>query len=186
MNETEGAKPMSIEHHLPLMQSAACVHAGRIARDLNLPACERADICQDLLLEMVPRFDRFDPGRASAATFVDVLARHAAHAVRGRYRRRAKLSESIPLDAVRDAADLVDVTADVAAHELKKHVQRAVATLPSALRGLVDLLSDERVSEVRRRTCLGHATFYRRLRNVRLHFLAEGLEPGETLSAPRQ
>ena len=70
---------------------------------------------------MVPRFDRFDPGRASAATFIDILARHAAHAVRGRYRRRANLSESIPLDSERDGGGLVDTTADVAAHELKRH-----------------------------------------------------------------
>jgi DNA-directed RNA polymerase specialized sigma24 family protein len=168
---------MSIECHLPLMRSAAGVHASRIARDLNLPACERADLSQDLLLEMVPRFKRFDPGRASVATFVDILARHAAHAVRGRYRRRANPGESIPLGAERDGADLVDITADVATHDLKRHVQRAVATLPSSLHGLVDLLRDEPMSEVRRLSGLGHATFYRRLRDVRLHFLAEGLEP---------
>ena len=168
---------MSIEHHLPLMQTAVGVHASRIARDLNLPACERADICQDLLLEMVPRFDRFDPGKASAATFVDILARHAAHAVRGRYRRRTNVSEGIPLDAERDSGDLVGVTTEVAAHELKKQVQHAVATLPSSLRGLVDLLRDERMSEVRRLSGLGHATFYRRLRDIRLHFIANGLEP---------
>jgi DNA-directed RNA polymerase specialized sigma24 family protein len=168
---------MSIEHHLPLMRTTVGVHASRIARDLNLPACERADICQDLLLEMVPRFKRFDPGRASAATFIDVLARHAAHAVRGRYRRRANLSEGIPLDSERADADLVDVTNDVAAHDLKRQVQHAVATLPRSLRSLVDLLRDERTSEVRRLSGLGHATFYRRLRDVRLHFLAEGLEP---------
>jgi DNA-directed RNA polymerase specialized sigma24 family protein len=178
---------MSIEHHLPLMRTAVGVHASRIARDLNLPACERADICQDLLLEMVPRFERFDPDRASAATFIDILARHAAHAVRGRYRRRANVSEGIPLDVERDGADLVDVNTDVAAHDLRRQVQHAVATLPSSLRGLVDLLRDERTSEVRRRRGLGHATFYRRLRDVRLHFLAEGLEPaGETVPAPRQ
>jgi hypothetical protein len=97
--------------------------------------------------------------------------------VRGRYRRRANLSESIPLDAKRDAADLVDVTTGVAAHELKRQVRQAVATLPRSLCGLVDLLRDERMSEVRRRSGLGHATFYRRLRDVRLHFLADGLEP---------
>jgi DNA-directed RNA polymerase specialized sigma24 family protein len=177
MNEAEGAKPMPIEHHLPLMRTAVDVHASRIVRDLNLPACERADICQDLLLEMVPRFERFDPGRASAATFIDVLARHAAHAVRGRYRRTATLRESISLDAERDGTDLVDVTTDVTLHELKRQVQQAVATLPSSLRALVHLVTDERMSEVRRRSGLGHATFYRRLRDVRLHFLAEGLEP---------
>lgn len=168
---------MSIEHHLPLMRTAVGVHASRIARDLNLPACERADICQDLLLEMLPRFDRFDPGRASAATFINVLARHAAHAVRGRYRRRANVSEGIPLDTDHDGADLVGVTTDVAAHDLRRQVQQAVATLPRSLHGLVDLLRDEPMSEVRRRSGLGHATFYRRLRDVRLHFLAEGLEP---------
>jgi DNA-directed RNA polymerase specialized sigma24 family protein len=168
---------MSIEHHLPLMRTAVGVHASRIARDLNLPACERADVCQDLLLEMVPRFKRFDPSRASAATFINVLARHAAHAVRGRYRRRVNLREGIPLDAERDGADLVDVTTDVAAHDLKRQVQHAVETLPSSLRGLVDLLRDERPSEVRRLSGLGHATFYRRLRDLRLHFLAAGLEP---------
>ena len=168
---------MSIEHHLPLMQTAVGVHASRIARDLNLPACERADICQDLLLEMLPRFDRFDPGRASAATFINVLAHHAAHAVRGRYRRRTILRESVPLGAERDGADFVDVTADVSAHELRRQMQHAVATLPSSLRALVHLLRDQRMSEVRRRSGLGHATFYRRLRDVRLHFLAEGLEP---------
>ena len=43
------------------------------------------------------------------------------------------------------------------------------------------------MSEVRRRSGLGHATLYRRLRDVRLHFLAEAWSrPGETVPAPRQ
>jgi DNA-directed RNA polymerase specialized sigma24 family protein len=177
MNETEGAKPMSIEHHLPLMRSAAGVHAHRIVRDFNLPACERADIRQDLLLEMAPRFGRFDPRVAAASTFIDVLARHAAYAVRGRYRSRiADLSRSVPLD-VCDDANSISTAGDVAVRELAMQVQRAVSTLPRPLRGLVDLLMDGRLSEARRVSGLSHATFYRRLRDIRLHFLAEGLGP---------
>ena len=168
---------MTIEHHLPLIQVAARVHAHRIARSLNLTAYERTDVCQDLLVEMIPRFQRFDPSRASAATFIDVLARHAAHAVRGRYRRSAKQICHVSLDADSHHGELVNIAADVAAQELAMHVERAVSTLPRALRGLVDLLRHGRTNEARRLSGLGHATFYRRLREIRLHFLAEGLHP---------
>ena len=169
---------MLIEHHLPLMQFAAGVHAHRIVRDLNLPACERADVCQDLLLEMFPRFSRFDPSVAAASTFVDVLARHAAHAVRNRYRRRAAhFRRSVPLDLECDDANLSTTSNDVAGLELAMEVQRAVSTLPRPLRSLVDLLMDGRLSEARHASGLSYATFYRRLRAIRLHFLSAGLHP---------
>ena len=168
---------MAIEHHLPLMQVAARVHAHRIARSLNLPAYECADVRQDLLVEMIPRFQRFDPSRASAATFIDLLARHAAHAVRSRYRRSVKQIYHVSLDADSHHGDLVNTAADVAAQEQAMHVDRAVLALPRSLRDLVDLLRDGRTNEARRLSGLGHATFYRRLRELRLHFLAEGLHP---------
>jgi DNA-directed RNA polymerase specialized sigma24 family protein len=165
---------MSIEDHLPIMQAAAGVRAHRIVRDLNLPPHEQPDIGQDLLVEMLPRFARHDPERASAATFIDVLARHAAHAVGQRYqRRRAKLSQTVPLDEFSEAdAD------DRNAAELARTIERAVLTLPAHLRGLVDLLAaDGRPAGASRRSGLSHATFYRRLGEIRLHFLAQGLGP---------
>lgn len=168
---------MSIEQHLHLLQSAAGVHARRIVHSLNLPAHERADVCQDLLVEMIPRFQRFDPGRASAATFIDILARHAAYGVRGRYRQAANRIGHVSLDADPDNAELANITSDVAAQDLAMRVEHAVSTLPRPLRGLVDLLRDGRTSEARRLSRLGHATFYRRLRDIRLHLLAEGLHP---------
>jgi DNA-directed RNA polymerase specialized sigma24 family protein len=175
LGETEGAKPMSFEDHLPIMQTAASVRAHRIVRGLNLPSHEQPDICQDLLVEMLPRFGRFDPSRASAATFANVLSRHAAHLVRQRYqRRRAELSQTVPLE------DFGDANADDrnAAELLKTKLERAVSTLPAHLRGLIDLLAaDGRPAGASRRSRLSHATFYRRLGEIRLHFLAEGLGP---------
>lgn len=166
---------MSVERHLPLMQVAARVHAHRIARSLNLSGYERADVCQDLLVEMLPRFQRYDPGRASAATFIDVLARHAAHAVRIRY--RGALRRDLSLDTDPTDGESVSSTAEVAAQELTIHVDRALSTLPPSLRGLLHLLRDGDLSDARRESGLGHATFYRRLREIRLHFLTEGLHP---------
>jgi DNA-directed RNA polymerase specialized sigma24 family protein len=177
LGQTEGAKPMSIEDHLPAMQVAASVRANRIVRELNLPWHERADICQDLLLEMLRRFGRFDPGRASAATFINVLARHAAHAVRHQHRAKGLLSQTVPLDPEYSETDLLSSADDRYGSELKRKVEHAVSTLPAPLRGLVDLLMDDGPGKTRRRSGLSHATFYRRLGEIRLHFLSEGLDP---------
>jgi DNA-directed RNA polymerase specialized sigma24 family protein len=167
---------MLIEDHLPMMQVAASVRAQRIVRDLNLPWYERADICQDLIVEMLPRVGRFDPGRASAATFINVLARHAAHAVRQRYLHAAHPSRNVPLDELSEADTLASAD-ERHAEELTRQLDRAISTLPAPLRGLVDLLADGRAAEAQQKSGLSHATFYRRLGEIRLHFLAEGLGP---------
>ena len=168
---------MSIVHHLPIMQAAASVRAHRIVRELDLPWHERTDVCQDLLLEMLPRFARYDPCRASAATFISVLARHAAHAVRHQHRRKDLLGQTVPLDSEHGGPDLPSCAHDRDRGELKRKVERAVSTLPAPLRDLVVLLADGEPGETRRRSGLSHATFYRRLGEIRLHFLGEGLGP---------
>jgi RNA polymerase sigma factor (sigma-70 family) len=179
LGETEGAKPMSIEDHLPIMQAAASARAHRIVRRLNLPSHEQADVCQDLLVEMLRRFGRFDPGRASAATFINVLAWHAAHAVGQRYqRRRAELSQTVSLNEFGDADTIAPAADRNAAELITRKLERAVSTLPEHLRGLIDLLAaDGRTAGASRRSGLSHATFYRRLGEIRLHLLAEGLGP---------
>lgn len=53
-------------------------YAKRIARTLNLPASDIDDVRQDLLVEVLRRYVRYDPTRAAWTTLVELITRHAA------------------------------------------------------------------------------------------------------------
>jgi DNA-directed RNA polymerase specialized sigma24 family protein len=182
---------MDLEPHLPQLQSAADYHARRIVRSLHLPFCDFEDVRQDLLVGIIERMGRFDPDRASFATFLDLLARHGAHAVVRRLRRHQRLfgpapvsiddqplgSDEPPLREALTAERSLETRNAFVDAGLAVDVARTVTALPVPLRFLCVLLTTEPSSAVRRRSRLSRATFYRRLRDIRLHFLAEGLRP---------
>jgi len=56
-------------------------HAGRLARFGAVPGMEAADYEQDLLVDLLHRQRRFDPCRASFATFADRVVSHRASTI---------------------------------------------------------------------------------------------------------
>ncbi|MAE45215.1 MAG: hypothetical protein CMF63_09660 [Magnetovibrio sp.] len=185
---------MTIQDHLQTLLASATFHANRLVHRLNLPSTERDDIRQDLLVEMIARLRRFDPGKASISTFIDLVARNGASAIARRYRREQRLlgmftasidddrsgsdglslietlSEEDGLAAILGGADDAFALADLAID-----TARAERSLSGPLRDLCALLKTEAPSAAWRKAGLSRATFYRRLRELRLHFRAEGL-----------
>jgi hypothetical protein len=164
--------------HIALLQTAAEVHAHRIVRDLRLPACDREDIRQDLLVEMLPRLAKYDSNIAKASTFVSLLARHASSTLRRRLASRRKLEPggSLPLDEFNHAlSDHCD--GGFSALDLSLSVRGVLRNLPGQLRALASSLKAMTTAEVKEVSRLRHATFYRRLRDIRLAFLMADITP---------
>lgn len=182
---------MSVEGCLPALQSAASFHAARIVRHLGLPAADRDDINQDLLVEMIVRLRRFDPDRAAFATFIDLVAGHGACTIVSRYRSERRLfgAEPASIDDPKWAGLRETVSNDgglssllggssdpQGSLDLAHDVTRTIKVLPDALRELCALLQSEPAAVALCRSGLGRATFYRRVREIRLRFLVEGVQ----------
>jgi RNA polymerase sigma-70 factor (ECF subfamily) len=183
---------MDLEICLPTLQAAADYHAARVARRLNLSRDDCDDLRQDLLTEMIDRLRRFDAEKAAVSTFIDLLARHAAYALVRRHRALRRLrAHTISLDdeinpMARRLAELltseqglefaagepVDAVDRV---ELTRDVRHIVAALAPELRSICTLLQAYPAEQACRASGLSRATFYRRLRDIRLRFLLAGL-----------
>jgi RNA polymerase sigma-70 factor (ECF subfamily) len=183
---------MNVETCLPTLQAAADYHAARIARRLNLSRDDCDDLRQDLLTEMIDRLRRFDAEKAAVSTFIDLLARHAAYALVRRHRAlRRLLADAISLDdetnpMARRLAELLtneqglgfaagEPVDGVASVELTRDVRHIVAALGPELRSICALLQAHPTEQACRASDLSRATFYRRLRDIRLRFLLTGL-----------
>lgn len=183
---------MNVEIYLSTLQTAAAYHAGRIARKLHLSPDDREDVRQDILVEMIVRLGRFDVEKAALATFIDLLARHGASAVARRCRPQQRLlraalsldDEADPmarrlartLSAEQGLGFAAGEPADlVASAELKRDVRRIVAALTPELQSLCALLLAHPTEQACRTSGLSRATFYRRVREIRLRFLIASL-----------
>ncbi len=171
---------MDIESHLPELQATATFHARRVARKLGLSRDDIEDMRQDLLVAMIERLERFDPQKASVATFLDLVARHGAHAAVRKCRRHQQMFGPMPVSFDEDAGlpdppvSILTLASDAGP---ALDVVRTVAALPDSLRSLCGLLLSEPPSVACRKSRLSRATFYRRVRDIRLQFLSQGLRP---------
>lgn len=162
-----------------------------------MPASDRPDIEQELWLDLLNRWPRFDAERAGGRTFTARVVRHQAIKIFGR-------QKDIAGDPARAVCSLHQLTADEdgrpfpLAHavdeeaqarrighqprspqelfELRSDVRRTVARLPVALRDLCDRLTRCSVSQAARELGITRASFYRRLAKVRSHLSQEGLQ----------
>ena len=183
---------MNVETYLSTLQTAAAYHAGRIVRNLHLSPDDREDVRQDILIEMIVRLGKFDVEKAALATFIDLLTRHGASAVARRCRPQQRLlraalsldDEADPmarrlariLSAEQGLGFAAGEPADpVASAELKRDVRRIVAALTPELRSLGALLLAHPTEQACRTSGLSRATFYRRVRGIRLRFLIASL-----------
>lgn len=176
---------------LRILQREADQAARRLVRRLRLPSSDVADLRQDLLLDLISRLPAFDPERGSLGAFAGTVTTHRSVGIAHRIRRDRRLFGAVPVSiddpersalrhTIADDGSLSslyggwhDARTNV---ELARDVARAIEVLPSPLRDLCALLQSETPTGARRKSGLSHATFYRRLREIRLRLLVEGVQ----------
>lgn len=166
--------------------------ASRLARSGRLPGMDKSDIEQDLMLDLLQRQKKFDPGRASFDTFADrVVAHRVATLMAPTSRLRAErsmVSLDLPASANdEDAPTLAEVLPESAglfandnlppetAAGLVRDVQRFLSNLSPVLRRYAGVLAADNVSTAARDAGLHRSTIYERLSQLRSSATAAGL-----------
>src|SRR5437879_2260556 len=90
----DGATSVSSEHVGVLLHEAAA-KASRLVRDLGLPGHERDDLRQELLVDLLARYKRFDPERGALGAFAGAVVRHRAMGLASRIVRERTIFVSV-------------------------------------------------------------------------------------------
>jgi RNA polymerase sigma-70 factor (ECF subfamily) len=186
---------------LQIIQHETDIAARRLIRKLRLPSADRADIRQELLADLIARLPAFDASRGTIGAFAGVVLMHKAAEIARVIRRERLLFGAVPIsldEPVRGAkgatrGDLVAEHDGLGAHlgqptdrfaevDRRLAVQRAIGALPRQDRALCAALLDATPHRLAARSSaashLGaRSSLYRRLREVRLAFIATGLAP---------
>lgn len=170
--------------------------ARRMMRIARLPAQEREDVEQDMLLDLLARLPGFDPARGTLEAFATVCFRHRGIRLAERLRRERQRHHLTAFDEVvsqdRDPEGrltLAEVLPEAdgllawwgqpwdaaAAVERRLDLNRAAAALDSRDHPLCAALSAASAQEAVRAGTLSRASFYRRLGEMRLRLLAAGI-----------
>jgi DNA-directed RNA polymerase specialized sigma24 family protein len=172
-----------------LMNEAEAV-AARMVRTFRLPACDRDDLRQDILVDLLGRIRAFDPKRGTFGAFVGTIAGHrAARLTKNMRRQRATLpvisldeyvaGVGITLTDMIRKADGVSASLSQPFHAFAEIEQRL--DLTRALRGLglrelslCAKLTEYTPTEISRSGEYSRAGLYRRLKKIRQRLVAEG------------
>ena len=185
-------RPASNERHsisesdLLVLLHEAEVAAARMVRRLQVPACDRDDLRQDILVDLLGRLRAFDPKRGTFGAFVGTIAAHRATRLTNRIRRRLAKSSMISLDEPRigdgatakgDAPSAsmgqsFDCSIEI---ERRLDLTRALRALRPAEVSLCAKLAEYSPTEISRTGAYSRATLYRRLTKIRLRLLTEGV-----------
>lgn len=160
------------EGALRTLLAQAAYQARRVARTMRLSASEREDVEQNIRLALLERRRYFDPSRGPWIAFAHRVARQAAQSA----------ADEIGADRRRQAEPLEDDIADLGQSQsvvppmsgeinLALSLERVLACLSEEERDvcLLALGEDGDLAEAQRRSGLSTSTFYRILREVRLH-----------------
>jgi DNA-directed RNA polymerase specialized sigma24 family protein len=175
-----------------LLHREVNIAAGRLVRNLQLPVHHREDLRQELLLDLIARFKRFDPARGTLNAFASVIIRHRAGRLGKRISRERAifapmfLTDSLAEDptvavALDSVAEAQGYTSGFAHHherfatiDCRLDLARALGKLRPGDLSLCLKLAEQTPAELSRSEKFSRATLYRRLRNIRQQLLAEG------------
>ena len=145
---------------------------------------DRADLEQELALDLLQRLRHFDPQKAQRTTFMARVVEHRmatlleARFAQCRDWRRNQASLNEPIDDQEDAEDWLNrlpanpnIWRDM---ELRFDVQRLLANLPDEHRALCEQLKEHSMAETARNLGLPRSTLYGRLGLIREHFTKGG------------
>src|SRR6056297_344513 len=71
--------------------------AQRLRRKLCLPICEREDLGQDLLVDLLRRLPAYDPSRGTIGAFANIVLRNQSSRIAMRYHRQRRAQGGSPL-----------------------------------------------------------------------------------------
>ena len=172
----------------------AATTARRLRRKLALPPCEREDLGQDLLVDLLRRLPAFDPSRGSIA-FANIVLRNQSSriAIRHHQQRGAQggtvLSLEVPLAGETDpvGATLTEADGLAAWHgqdrtaldecDDRHALETALAQLPADDRRLCAALAHRPVTALAAEGFGSRSVLYRRLADLRHVLTTHGLGP---------
>ncbi|MBB5220100.1 RNA polymerase sigma-70 factor (ECF subfamily) [Amaricoccus macauensis] len=167
----------------------------RLRRKLCMPICEREDLGQDLLVDLLRRLPAYDPSRGSIGAFANIVLSNQSSriAIRHHRQRRAQggslLSLEVPLagskEPVGDTLTEDDGLAAwhgqnccaVSVSDDHHALEAALARLPETDRRLCAALADRPVSALAAAGFGSRSALYRRLADLRHVLTAHGLGP---------
>ena len=169
--------------------------AQRLRRKLCLPICERDDLGQDLLVDLLRRLPAYDPARGSIGAFANIVLRNQSSrlAMRHHRQRRAQggslLSLEVPLAGTREPVGDTPTEDDglaawhgqtccaAAVTELHHALKAALARLPGEDRRFCAALAHRPVTALAAEGFASRSALYRRLSDLRYVLTAHGLGP---------
>ena len=182
--------------HVETIITEAEAAAGRLQRKLGLPACDREDLAQDLLIDLLRRLPAYDPARGSLGAFAGLVLRNQSSriAMRLRRERRVRGGPMLSLEApIRegDTRPLAETIADdqglgawlgqsattIEHTERRRAIACALGQLPEDDRRLCAALSTRSVSALVAEGFGSRSALYRRLVDLRHVLTAHGLGP---------
>jgi RNA polymerase sigma factor (sigma-70 family) len=179
---------------LQLLQREAEVAARRLVRRFRLPSADLADLCQDLLLDLITRLKRFDPGRGTLGAFAGTVTAHRATRIANKLQaqrrlfgcRPISLDETLPGTDGETLGETIPEAAGYAALcgqptdafvgvERRIDVERGLGILDARERELCAALSRVTVEQLAAAGQGARSSLYRRVKDVRLALTAAGL-----------
>lgn len=170
----------------------ADVAAQRLRRKLCLPICEREDLGQDLLLDLLRRLPAYDLSRGSIGAFANIVLRNQSSriAIRHHHQRRAQGGTVLSLDApiaggteplgclLAQADGLAawhgqDLSAAEDA-DLRHDLARALGDLPENARTFCAALGTCAIAEIVGRSGTSRSAVYRCIAQLRLDLAMRG------------
>lgn len=169
--------------------------AQRLRRQLCLPVCEREDLGQDLLVDLLRRLPAYDPARGSIGAFANIVLRNQSSRIAMRHHRQRRaqggslLSLEVPLAGTREpvgdtlteddglAARHGQTCCAAAVTELQHALQSALAQLPAEDRRFCAALAHRPVTALAAEGFGSRSALYRRVSDLRHVLTAYGLGP---------
>ncbi len=178
---------------LRVLLREATTAARGLVRRLGLPSHEQEDLRQELLVDLIARLKWFDPSRGTLSAFASVIIRHRAGRLGKRLNRERAIFASVSLkgssaenpnvalafDSLVEANGYISALAHPhdrnATIDQRLDLGRALGKLPPRDLSLCVKLADQTPAELSRSGQFSRATLFRRLKNIRLRLLAEGV-----------
>ncbi|WCR09883.1 hypothetical protein JHW45_12465 [Paracoccus stylophorae] len=169
--------------------------AQRLRRKLCLPLCEREDLGQDLLVDLLRRLPAYDPSRGSIGAFANIVLRNQSSRIAMRHHRQRRaqggslLSLEVPLAGAHEpvgntlteddglAAWHGQTCCAAAVTELHHALRAALARLPAEDRRFCAALVHRPVTALVAEGFGSRSALYRRLADLRHVLTAHGLGP---------
>jgi RNA polymerase sigma-70 factor (ECF subfamily) len=165
---------------------------GRLRWHLQLPTCDREDLGQDLLVDLLRRLPAYDPSRGSIGAFAGLILRNQSSriAIRHRQVRRAQCGTLLSLDApIAGGTEplgclLAEADGLAAWHgqnpsaaddaDLRHDLARALGDLPEDARTLCAALGTCAIAEIVDRSGTSRSALYRHIAQLRLDLAMRG------------